>query len=594
MKRRLLWQIFPAFVLITALGLFAISSTVSTHFKRFYRQEKAHQLQQLAHAATLLVASATASGDYQTVQSLCASMANKIGVRFTVVLADGKVIADTAENPHTMENHLLRPEISAALAGQTGQAIRISHTVGQEMLYVALPIYDESRIVGAARAAVSLQEIRQTTRSLARQILVYGLIIAAALAAVSLALSWRISRPLELLRQGAERFAKGDLTHRLPSSSCREINTLAESMNQMASQLDERIRTIASQRNQQQAVLSSMVEGVIAIDRDGRVMSMNAAAARMLNVNAASFAGRAFEEIIQNTELQQFVRQMLAHPDKNEQLIVLHELPNPELHIHAQGTPLLGDQNNPIGVLIVLNDISPLKRLEDVRKDFVANVSHELKTPVTSIKGFIETLLDGAMNNPKDCRRFLEIIARQTNRLESIIDDLLTLSQVEQYGQQDAITIQPTPILPLLKNAASLCQKKADEKQIPIEIDCDEELIAPVNDSLLEQAVVNLIDNAVKYSDNQSPVQVMARIENNQLLISVKDYGCGIAKEHLSRIFERFYRIDKARSRKLGGTGLGLSIVKHIANYHKGTVLVESRLGEGSCFTIQIPIHNAA
>lgn len=593
MKRRLLWQIYPAFLVITLVGLLAISSNVSILLKNFYKREKTAQLERLASIAAPRFENIIGTDQFEKMQSVCLQLGQATQLRFTLIDLEGKVLADSAENPKQMENHLMRPEVQAVLAGQVGSDIRTSRTVGEELLYVGLPVMHEGKITAVLRIAVPLVELQKTTQQMIKEIVTYGLIIAAALAAMSLAISWKISRPLEMLRRGAQQFAKGDFNHRLPSSSSREIDALADSMNRMAAQLDQRIRTIISQRNEQQAVLSSMVEGVLAADIRGNVMSVNAAALQMLGVAADACVGRSVEEVIHNTDLQQFVRRALTEENRIEEHIVLHESPQPERHIQTHGTPLLGEDGGKIGALIVLNDITKIRQLEDVRRDFVANVSHELKTPVTSIKGFIETLLDGAMDSPDDRRRFLEIIARQTNRLDSIIDDLLTLSRVEQEAESEQVVLLSSKILPILNNAAILCRSAATDKHIHIDIDCDADIEACVNASLLEQAVVNLIDNAIKYSETDAEITLSAKTVDQELQIAVRDRGCGIAKEHLPRVFERFYRVDKARSRKLGGTGLGLSIVKHIAHSHKGNVTAESRLGEGSTFTIHLPTGDA-
>jgi two-component system phosphate regulon sensor histidine kinase PhoR len=414
-------------------------------------------------------------------------------------------------------------------------------------------------------------------------------LIALVLVILSLGFSWKISRPLEFLRLGAERFARGDLIHRLAVPASREITGLAESMNKMAAQLDERIRTIIAQKNEQQAVLSSMIEGVIAVSADGRVMSLNNAAAAILQESVENAEGRTVEEVIRNTELQQFVQRALDSEQPVESQIILHENRRSEQFLQVHGTMLADDKGRKIGVLVVMNDMTHIRRLEQVRRDFVANVSHELKTPVTSIKGFIETLLDGAMEKAEDGRRFLEIIARQTDRLNSIIDDLLTLSRVEQQsgGQMSTESIR---LKPILTAAVSLCEIKARQREMSIQIECDEALTVAANASLLEQAVVNLVDNAVKYSDPGGDVRIEGLRNENEMQIRVRDHGCGIGREHLPRLFERFYRVDKARSRKLGGTGLGLAIVKHIAQSHKGRVSVNSTLGKGSTFVIHLPL----
>jgi two-component system phosphate regulon sensor histidine kinase PhoR len=309
----------------------------------------------------------------------------------------------------------------------------------------------------------------------------------------------------------------------------------------------------------------------------------------MLQITIPNPCGRTIPELVRNRQLQEFITKSLESSDPIETRILLHEA-GVEQHLQAHGTALLDGQAQRIGALIVLNDITELHKLQMVRTDFVANVSHELKTPVTSIKGFIETLLDGAKNRPEDLQRFLEIISRQTERLNSIIDDLLTLSRVEQQTEKAQISFEDVSLRGILLESVELCHHRAEQKQISLEVDCQEGLRAYINPSLLEQALVNLIDNAVKYSDPGNPVSVRAFGANREICIEIKDCGCGIAKEHQPRLFERFYRVDKARSRKLGGTGLGLAIVKHIVQAHKGQISIDSVLGTGSTFTLHLPV----
>jgi two-component system phosphate regulon sensor histidine kinase PhoR len=589
MKKRLLWQIYPAFLIITALGLLLIFWNVSGLMKTFYYKEKQAQLENLCRLAGPSFLADMEKADYTHIQALCKQMGRLTHARYTVIDLEGKVLGDSEELPEKMVNHVDRPEFQTALTGQVGSRIRPSETLQQEMMYVAVAIQKEAAPIAVLRTSVPMTELQAAVHSVFMQVLRYGFLIAVILAFLSLAVSWKISRPLELLRLGAERFARGDLAHRLAVPPSREIAALAESMNKMASQLDERIRTIIAQKNEQQAVLSSMIEGVIAVSTDGKVTSLNHAAAEMLHETAAHAEGRTVEEVVRNTELQQFIQQALGSDEPVEGQIVLHGNSHGEQYLQSHGTMLKDDRGRKIGVLIVMNDMTHLRRLEQVRRDFVANVSHELKTPVTSIKGFIETLLDGAMNKPQDGQRFLEIIARQTDRLNSIIDDLLTLSHIEQQSNT-RITMEPVPLYPVLTAAVGLCEIKATEKKMSIPIDCDKTVKVVANASLLEQALVNLVDNAIKYSESGSDIRLEVVQNEAETLIHIHDHGCGIAKEHLPRLFERFYRVDKARSRTLGGTGLGLAIVNHIIQSHNGRVSVESVVGKGSTFTLHLPV----
>jgi len=589
MKRRLLWQIFPAFLVITVLGLLLIFWSVSGLIKTFYYSEKRTQLEKLGNLALSSCLPQIEDSHYAQIQAVCREMGKATDIRYTVIDLQGKILGDSDENPEKMVNHFDRPEFQQALKNQVGTNIRTSETLQQKMMYVAIPIQKDRQVIAVLRTSVAMTELQTTLHSVFMEILRYGFIIALVLAIVSLGLSWKLSRPLELLRLGAERFARGDLTHRLAVPQSREIGALAEAMNKMAKQLDERIRTIVAQKNEQQAVLSSMIEGVIAVSTDGKVMSLNNAAAKMLQETISHAEGRLVEEVIRNTDLQHFIQQALDSSEPVEGQVIIHENTKSELqYLQSHGTMLTDDQGRKIGALIVMNDITHIRRLEQIRRDFVANVSHELKTPVTSIKGFIETLLDGAMHKPEDSQRFLEIIARQTDRLNSIIDDLLILSQIEQQNGSQ-VAVETTKLYDVLTAAVGLCEIKATQKEMSIQIECDEKIMIVANASLLEQAVVNLVDNAIKYSEPGGDIRLEVIQNENETLIHIHDHGCGIAKEHLPRLFERFYRVDKARSRTLGGTGLGLAIVNHIAQSHNGQVSVESVVGKGSTFTLHLP-----
>jgi two-component system phosphate regulon sensor histidine kinase PhoR len=360
-------------------------------------------------------------------------------------------------------------------------------------------------------------------------------------------------------------------------------------MNQMAAHLDDRIRTVLRQRNEQEAVLASMVEGVLAVDLEERILRLNRAAGRLLGVRPEQAEGRRIQEVVRKADLQRFVARALANREPVEGDIVLRDAEEGERFLQAHGTVLRGAQGQEIGALIVLNDVTRLRRLETLRRDFVANVSHELKTPITAIKGFVETLLDGAVADPDDAQRFLQIITRQADRLNAIIDDLLDLSRIEQEAEKGGIPLARGALRPVLEAAVQACSMSAREKPLQIVLHCSGELAAQINAPLLEQAIVNLLTNAIKYSEPAGRVVVDAAQFGDKVMVKVQDWGCGISPEHLPRLFERFYRVDKARSRKQGGTGLGLAIVKHIVQSHGGEVVVHSTPGQGSTFTLILP-----
>jgi two-component system phosphate regulon sensor histidine kinase PhoR len=390
------------------------------------------------------------------------------------------------------------------------------------------------------------------------------------------------------LKEGAEYFIRGDFNYRLPASGIEEIDSLDDSMKDMAQQLHARINTITQQRTEIEAILSSMIEGVIAVDADERIIIMNNAAAKMFGCNPSTVQGLSIQETVRNTHLQQFISETLSAGKPVEKEIRLSS--DDESYLFGHGTLIRDIEGKKIGALFVLSDITKLRKLENIRKDFVANVSHEIKTPITAIKGFVDILRDGSEKDEQDIKRFLEIIAKHVNRLEAIIDDLLKLSRIEKDAETEGIQLAESGIRDVLESAVQACEPLADSRGADISLACDDSLTARINSPLLEQAVVNLLDNAIKYSDEKKPVNIEAIQDDREIRISVLDNGRGIEQEHLPRIFERFYRVDKARSRRLGGTGLGLSIVKHIIQAHGGHVSVTSTPGKGSAFTIHLPL----
>jgi two-component system phosphate regulon sensor histidine kinase PhoR len=406
-------------------------------------------------------------------------------------------------------------------------------------------------------------------------------------AALGLFTSRRISQPLQDMRRGAERFAAGDFHDRLTVPDTVELGSLAMTLNRMAAQLAAQIAVITQQRNEQEAILASMQEGVLALDTQERVITVNRAAEALLGVVATQAKGHTIQEVVRNVALQRLLVAAMHSPEPTTADIVLRGAG--ERFLQATATALRDAQGHDIGVLVVLNDVTPLRRLENIRRDFVSNVSHELKTPITSIIGFVETLRDGALDDHEHAEHFLDIIARHADRLHAIIEDLLVLSRLEQDREGYDIPRSEACLTEVLQAAILDCAAKAAARHVTVLPTCAADLHATVNAPLLEQALVNLLDNAITYSHPESCVWVTARQADDMLVIDVRDQGTGIPPDHLDRIFERFYRVDKARSRDSGGTGLGLAIVKHIAQVHGGQVLVTSTVGQGSTFTLRLP-----
>ena len=364
---------------------------------------------------------------------------------------------------------------------------------------------------------------------------------------------------------------------------------LIKSLNITASQLDLKISHLSRQKTEQDAVLASMVEGVIALDSEGKILRMNKAACELVKADVATYVGRVAEEVVRSAQLQKFIQDATRAPGGIEAELILYD--DEERTIRAYGRALRSSIGGASGVLVVLNDVTRLRFLERIRSDFVANVSHELRTPITSIKGFVETLLDGALDSPNDARRFLGIISRQAERLNAIFDDLLSLSKIEQ--EKEALVLEPGSLRLLLRSAIQVVEARARAKQIELVTQMADDVYVMINPGLLEQAVLNLLANAIQYSEQGSQIDVCVQAISQEIVISVIDRGCGIEPGQLPRIFERFYRVDRGRARQadeVGGTGLGLSIVKHIAEAHGGYTTVDSTVGSGSTFSIHLPV----
>lgn len=598
--QKLIWQIYPFTVIVVLAVILAATWYGSRVFEDFFLSEAEVDLEARARLITPQVHDNLQAGNIEGLRRFAKETGRIAGTRITIIDRQGLVLADSSENPDVMENHGKRPEIVTAYKGGRGSTLRYSDTLGQKMLYVAIPLKrGEERESGQSdvviRVSVPFTSLDATMHVFRVRVALGCVCIALGAALLTLFVSRTISGPLEEMTRIAERFARGDftkrMTPRLRATSSREVAGLAMSMDQMAEMLDEKIKAIVTHRNQLETVFSSMVEAVIAIDREERVISINTAAADLLGIERDKAYGKVVQEIIRNSHLQEQIQKILETSEAMEDEIVLKD-PGGDRFLQTNVVTLYDGKGKSVGVLIVMNDVTRLRRLERIRSDFVANVSHELRTPITSIRGYVETLLDGALDDQEDAIRFLEIVLRQSQRLNAIIDDLLALSRIEQESTDGVVHMEEGPLCCVLETAVQTCQVNADRHQVQLLLTCPENVVATMNETLIEQAVVNLLVNAIKYSKAGDTVDVRAEVVpssgGDRVRISVKDRGCGISPEHLPRLFERFYRSDRARSRELGGTGLGLAIVKHIAGAHRGRVDVESQLGEGSTFSLTI------
>ncbi len=598
-SRKLIYHIFPANILVTIGAMLALIWYGSTTLQQFYMDETRASLLARAHSIESQVQQLQAQDDIQALRNFVGEIARKTSSRITLINPDGFVVSDSLKDPSQMDDHHTRPEFVEALKDGEGTSVRFSKTVGEQMLYVAVPLYmhksvGSKSVSGLLRVSVSVSKLEETLTRVKRDLALAMFVVLIAAAVVTIYVSRRITGPLEEMTKGAERFAVGQFSPHLipPEHASTELATLSQALNSMADQLQGRISTILHQKNELQTVLDSMLAAVLTIDASDRLVSLNSSASELLHLNRSMSLGKSVQELTRNIDLLHLIEEAKKSEVTVEAEIEL-EADGANLFLQANAVHLYDENKNIFGLLLVLHDVTRMRLLEKMRKDFVANVSHELKTPITSIKGYVETVLDDNLEDKENSVRFLEVALRKANHLNAIIDHLLLLSRIEEQEEAEKIELVLENLKPVLEEAVNSCMPTATKKQITLQLDCPDNLFVSMHMVLLEQAVVNLIINAVKYSPEGSNILIgggrKTDAKHSGIEIVVQDFGVGIGAEHLPRLFERFYRSDKARSRKLGGTGLGLAIVKHIVQAHNGDVDVQSVLGEGTMVTLCLP-----
>ena len=498
-SRSFIWRYFPLYLVIILASIGAISWYTSATMKEVYLDRIAVGLEARSRLLADRIAPQGRPLKPADIQAACRHLGTAIENRFTVILPSGQVIGDSEEDPAVMENHANRPEIVTALESGMGQATRYSRTLKSDLLYVAVrqPLADGTALV--VRASLPVSGLTRTVHGLYRRITWTALFIVLGSIIVSLLISRQIRKPVHLLTQGATRFGQGEMDHRVHISDPEEFMMLGNAMNRMATEISRRMATITEQRNELESVLSSMKEGVLVVDKGEHILRFNKAAAGYFVVPADQAVGRPVQEVIRNVDLLSFIRQTLNSSTPLEREIVLRQAQ--DRHLQAHGTSLMDAQGGRVGVVVVLSDVSRLKKLETLRKEFVANVSHELKTPITAIKGSVETLRDGAVDKPEDARQFIDIILKHADRLNTLVEDLLNLSRIEREVENNKpIEKSRQPLLPLIQDAVALCRALADDKGIALIIEAPEPLTAEVNGDRVQQALINLVDNAIKYS----------------------------------------------------------------------------------------------
>jgi two-component system phosphate regulon sensor histidine kinase PhoR len=532
----------------------------------------------------------------QTPISAVQELAQKYGpmfgpeARLTVIGTDGTVLGDSERDfgeVRSMANQRDFPEVRAALAGSIGNDLRYGQNRRKEILYIAIPLAEPTEIRGVLRISLPLTAVSNAATSVHQTVALGALLAFTVVLAVGLFLSRRVTRPVTEMQSIARWMAEGDFAQRVPIAGTDEIAELGRTLNLMAERLSEKIQDLEGERTKVAAILDSMVEGVIAFDQHGRILLMNHAACRIFDLGREQAEGRPLPAIIRHKEILDLVmgRPQSGAEGPRRREIELGPPVERILDAHASSMALAPSGQ---GTLLVLHDVTELRRLERVRTEFVANVSHELRTPLTSIRGYLETLLDGALDEPANARRFLEIAHIHAERLSRLVDDLLQLSDIET-GK----LVLKTSSLQLHEVAADVVaffEKQVAQKRLTLSNHVPRDLRVQADWDRLTQILVNLVDNAVKYTPKQGQITLGARHGAHRLIsVWVTDTGIGIPSTDLPRITERFYRVDKARSRELGGTGLGLAIVKHLVQAHAGELWIDSEVGKGTTVHFSLP-----
>ena len=508
------------------------------------------------------------------------AIGNSIETRITIVKEDGAVLADSRHNPYVMENHSNRPEIKAVIDGKEfGISSRESTTLNQDMYYVA-SLYNIDGQTFVLRLAKSLQNINRIIRVDIYKYLIFLIILLFLSNIVVWYYSKAIITPLKKIKNMAKEISTGERSKiQEVKYSNSELGSLVQEYNRLGQELDNKIDSIMEEKNKLTAILNSMTEGVIATDKEKRILVMNPTACELLNVNCENIEGKNFITEIRDHRFDDFLNDVL---NEEEHYTTEMTFKNPDkIHLECNFQTITDNQGEIIGAVIVLIDVTRLKQLEQMRKDFVANVSHELKTPLTSIRGYADTVIDNEITDFETLENFVGIISKEATRLNLLINDLLDLSKLEA----DYFELKPDDIEDILDKPLRILESEAKKKNIEIVKQFDENLpLVKMNKSQIENLLINLIDNAIKYNEEGGKIFVRAYEKNNKVFMEVEDTGIGIPEKEQDRIFERFYRVDKARSKEVGGTGIGLSIVKHIVKGHNGEIEVNSVKGQGTNF----------
>ncbi|MDK9711829.1 two-component system histidine kinase PnpS [Acidaminobacter sp.] len=582
MQRRL-FAIFSFIIILTVLFMALMSNSL---IRQSYMNGIEERLSSDARYISRLLE--MEGDDLGNVTPEFQTLSRDLDFRITLIAADGVVLYDSSQPAETLENHGSRAEVVIAMAGQVGRSSRASATIGTELLYVAVPNPAPDSEVAVIRLAVPLTSVDQYTRNLIQ--IVIGVAVIGLVAALTLGYRWIVSlmRPIKEMSSATKRIASGYYGEKVYADSGDEFGELARSFNTMSDELKVKLEETGAQNTQMNAILSSVLNPVIAVDRELRILFINGSAKKIFGADGLEPKGRYILDFVRNSKMVETLTGLMKTNEPTVREIELTAAGRDVYNVYANPIREFKEGGRNIGVVMIFQDITEIRQLETMRKQFVANVSHELKTPLTSIKGFVETLRGGAVDDVRVRDRFLEIVESEATRLSELIDDLLILTDIERRTEDGVY--EPIDLRKTICDVVLMLEDSAATKSIAIQKLLPETLpILHGNPNWFKQMVINLIDNAVKYTPEGGHVTVKVTFDAKDITLSVRDNGIGIERDHLGRLFERFYRVDKARSRDVGGTGLGLAIVKHIVLSFGGVISVKSEPGKGSEFTAKLP-----
>lgn len=586
--QRLWLKITGSYLLLSIVFILVLWFFISSIIQNTYTDMTEDHLIENAQLVSEVITLGGLDKDRQTLDEWIARLNDEIDLRYTIVGKEGVVIADSESDIETMDNHLNRPEIEAVLVKnqEIGTSTRLSDTRDMSMMYVAIPVISNDEIIGAVRTSVSTESIENAIGAIWKTLSTILFIILLISVISAALLSYNITKPINRVINVTKRLQNKDYSARINANYSGEIGNLNTSVNALAASLQSHVNEIEESEKQLNSIMSNLVSGVVLINDHGEVVLTNHATERFLSKHTSKIEGKKFSLVFGPLGIDHLIESVIEDNVKSHDEAHIYFPEERILDVHIAPYYSQGWQQR--GAIMVLHDITAIRRLEKMRSEFVANVSHELKTPITSVKGFAETLLSGDVPDEKTAKQFMQIIYDESERLNRLITDLLELSKIEKQAMPLKIT--DVDVNEVIKNSTLTISNIASDKNISLHLpDNDQPIHIEADSDRLGQIVLNLVANAVNYTSDNGDIFIDVKEETETLILSVRDTGMGIPKESLGRLFERFYRVDKARSRHSGGTGLGLAIVKHLIESHHGEIHVESEEGVGSTFNVVLP-----